>query len=80
MSDLPKIVITDNLVCPNCGAGELNNPEAPVSEWRWQIRPHKVADQHGSWSQCLVCAGFYDKDRGTYDYNKGNPKKGWFCT
>jgi hypothetical protein len=74
------ITVGPDLTCPTCGAGELNNPEAPVKEWRWQIRPHKVSDEHGSWSQCLVCAGYYDKPLGTYTHENGDPKKGWFCT
>ena len=63
-----KITITEDLVCPRCGAEELT-PETRnlhSSEWRWQIRPHKVCDEAGSWSQCLVC-----KDA-------GDPANGWF--
>jgi hypothetical protein len=61
------IVVTSSLTCPRCGAEELENPTAPISDWRWQIRPHKVTDNLGSWSQCLIGA-------------PSDPNKGWFCT
>lgn len=73
-----RIIVTDSITCPRCGAGELVNPDAPITEWHWQIRPNKVCDDKGWWSQCLVCAGYYDKPGGTYTHENGDPKKGWF--
>jgi hypothetical protein len=37
--------------CPTCGAQEIANPEAAVTDWRWNIKPFRV----DHWSKCLVC-------------------------
>lgn len=51
-----KIVIHDEEIkCPKCGAGELANPDAPVSEWRFNIKAFKVHDGKRWKSHCLVC-------------------------
>lgn len=57
----------DLLECPTCGATELANPDAPVLEWIWQIRPNKVHHNGHWWSQCLICAN-------------NDPDKGWFAS
>lgn len=49
------IIVTDSLTCPNCGAPEVQNPDAPVAEWRFNIRAHRVVDEAGSWSECRAC-------------------------
>ena len=36
-----------------CSGGELYNPEAPVSDWRWRLRPNKVESRGVWWSECL---------------------------
>src|SRR5258708_1771352 len=62
-----EIVIVPDLRCPRCGALEIENPKAPVKEWKWQIRPNKVQDHHGKWwSQCLICEEAGDKDKGWF--------------
>ncbi len=50
----------------------------PISEARWMIRPFKVQDEHGDWSECMVCAGVLNAD-GTETGNANN-KKGWYCS
>lgn len=56
MKDDIQIVVTGNCDCPVCGATELVDGTLPVSEWRWNVRPHKVVDERGlSWSECLIC-------------------------
>lgn len=81
-----KIKIGPELTCPTCGAKEIH----PTYPHMALIRGYKVGDANGHWwSQCLVCAGYYDADLqpaepmvkdengrnvpATYD-----PKKGWF--
>lgn len=60
------------LVCPECGAQEMHpNGEVVL------IRGFKVLDGGHWWSQCLVCAGYYDKDL-NYDNDAGNAEAGWF--
>lgn len=74
-----KITVVDGLQCPTCGAGELHPADAdkPIGEKRWLLRPFKVGDEHGWWSQCLVCSGFYDKDLNEQP-EKHDASKGWF--
>jgi hypothetical protein len=44
--------------CPKCGAGEMH----PNGQWLL-VRGFKVCDKGGYWwSQCLVCAGYYNAD------------------
>jgi len=62
-----NITIGPDLQCPTCGATELANPDAPVADWLWQIRPNKVYHYGNWWSQCLICSG-------------NNPDKGWFAS
>jgi hypothetical protein len=61
-----------HLTCPKCGAPESN----PVDNGATiLIRGYKVDD----WSQCLVCAGYYNPaDLSDYDDTRGDGKKGWF--
>lgn len=61
------------LSCPKCGNGEMH-PSKDVL----LIRGYKVFDEGSWWSQCLVCAGYYDKDL-NYDQTKGDSNKGWFA-
>lgn len=59
--------------CPNCGANEMH----PTMN-QLLIRGFKVQMDDGHWwSQCLVCAGFYDKDL-NYNNDAGDENKGWF--
>ncbi|RKY40185.1 MAG: hypothetical protein DRP85_09070 [Candidatus Makaraimicrobium thalassicum] len=44
------------LVCPNCGASEVDDCRKPVDEWKFQIKAFKVDD----WSHCLVCGCWFD--------------------
>ena len=74
-----KLVVKD-LVCPKCGAGEMH----PDGE-HLLVRGFKVCDKHGHWwSQCLVCAGYYNADLtvkpiGSDGINPDYDKtKGWF--
>jgi len=62
-----KLSGTESLICPRCGAGEVMNPEAPTSEWRFNIHAHRFCDSKGVWwSQCTVCD------------EAGQADKGWF--
>ena len=67
------ITVSGDLRCPRCGAQEVH-PTLPDSVL---IRGFKVHHAGHWWSQCLVCAGYYDANLvstpATYD-----PKKGWF--
>ena len=59
-----KELIVKDVACPRCGAGEMHPADIgkPLSEQRLLIRGFKVSDAKGHWwSQCLVCAGYYDK-------------------
>lgn len=52
-----RIVVRD-VQCPKCGAGEMH-PDGD----KLLIRAFKVGDANGYWwSQCLVCAGYYNPD------------------
>ncbi len=50
------IIVTDSLTCANCGAPEVENPEAPVAERRFNIRAYRVDD----WSECRKCGCWFD--------------------
>ncbi|MCG2841251.1 hypothetical protein L6Q21_09690 [Sandaracinobacter sp. RS1-74] len=56
----PKIEVTDDLTCTNCGAPECyDDPTSPTGK-RFNIRAFKVADKHGYWwSHCLVCETWF---------------------
>jgi hypothetical protein len=41
------------------------------------IRGYKVSDSEGHWSQCLVCAGYYDENLNVIDL-AARPEGGWF--
>jgi hypothetical protein len=59
--------------CPVCGAQEMHPTLALLL-----IRGFKVSDSEGRWySQCLVCAGYYDSNL-EYTPLAGDPEKGWF--
>jgi hypothetical protein len=58
--------------CPTCGCDE----EHPTRTDRILIRGCKVFDDRGCYSQCLVCAGYYNAD--LTDAKGGDPEKGWF--
>lgn len=87
MSNL-KIHVVSGVTCPKCGAPELNPAFERFGEpGSCLIRAFKVVDEHGSWSQCLVCAGCYDHvldDNFRFQYvlngKNSDPSKGWFCT
>ena len=68
--------------CPKCRSTEMH-----PSEDKRLIRSQTAVDEHGqSWSQCLVCAGYYVKKRifcllqliDTPD--QGDSSKGWFAS
>lgn len=67
------ILTVSSVTCPNCGAEEMH-PNGKVV----LIRGFKVCDDNGHWwSQCLVCAGYYDKNL-VYNNDAGDREKGWF--
>lgn len=54
-----RIKVVDGLRCPTCGADECH----PTMKDAVLIRAFKVGDKNGHWwSQCLVCAGYYNAD------------------
>jgi len=60
-------------------------PEVNPRTGKLFIRGYKVTDEHGDWSQCLVCSGFYqtvDARLGEYveTPHLHNKEKGWFCS
>ena len=60
--------------CPTCGAVEQH----PTRSDAIVIRGFKCCDASGHWwSQCLRCAGFYDKKLNETADNF-DPEKGWF--
>ena len=59
--------------CPNCGSGEMH----PTKD-QLLVRALKVHDKAGWWSQCLVCAGYYDSKL-NHTPDCGDPAIGWFC-
>lgn len=68
-----KFIEIKAVQCPTCGSGEQH----PSRDDANLIRAFKVHDGRRWWSQCLVCAGYYDKDLketpDNYDRNSG-----WF--
>src|SRR5690606_20601686 len=50
------VVVVDSVTCPNCGAPEVANGDAPVAEWRFNIRAFRVDD----WSECVKCGCWFD--------------------
>lgn len=65
-------IIVQELTCPKCGAKEMH-PDGD----KLLIRGFKVNMGRGWESQCLVCAGYYDKDLKVIDENARLPG-GWF--
>jgi hypothetical protein len=65
------IAVTTELECPTCKSPEMH----PNNEW-CLIRAYKVHDEGKWWSQCLVCAGYYDKNLKPIKGKK--PEGGWF--
>jgi|WetSurSiteA1Bulk_404760.scaffolds.fasta_scaffold43248_1 hypothetical protein len=73
--------------CPTCGSLEMHPTEDALL-----VRFYKVFDRDGSWSQCLVCAGYYNpktlevnpsigKDKYGRDIPQGyDENKGWFVS
>lgn len=69
------LVKPEDAWCPTCGASETN----PLNPGTILIRGYKVGDDNGVWwSQCLVCAGYYDKDLNETP-RKYAQDKGWFA-
>lgn len=72
-------IIVKSVECPNCGAEEVHphDHDKPIIERRVLIRGYKIEHNGHWWSQCLVCAGYYDADlretRENFDREKG-----WF--
>ena len=67
-----KIVVNNSLRCPKCGSPEMH-PDGD----KLLIRGYKVHDGKCWRSQCLVCAGYYDKDLKVID-QWARPEGGWF--
>jgi hypothetical protein len=65
-----RIVVAE-VKCPTCGAEEMHPDGKHVL-----IRGFKVETNGHWWSQCLVCAGFYDKN--LVPVATGDKQKGWF--
>lgn len=63
---------SDPLTCPKCGAVEMH----PNGKWLL-IRGFKVHTRGRWWSQCLVCAGYYDANLQPIDL-MAKPDGGWF--
>lgn len=53
---IKSVTIVDGLTCSNCGAPEVENPEAPVLERRFNIRAFRVDD----WSECRKCGCWFN--------------------
>ncbi len=66
--------VTSEVTCPHCGAEEMH----PTEDWLL-IRAYKIFDSQGAWSQCLVCAGYYDAEL-NYSEERGEHTKGWFLS
>ena len=66
-------IVVKSVTCPRCGAGEMH----PRENWLL-IRAFKVLDNGHWWSQCLVCAGYYDADLNVLGDAHMDSKKGWF--
>ena len=65
--------------CPKCGAEEMH-----PDYYMLLIRANKVYDDEGCWSQCLICAGYYErkdpKDPGYPIDKMARLKGGWFTS
>ena len=72
-----QIVVGPDLICPTCGAPEVNPNKDRGENGYILIRGYKVHDGVKWRSQCLVCSGCYDKDWNLTPENH-DPKKGWF--
>ncbi|KKL70834.1 hypothetical protein LCGC14_2100970 [marine sediment metagenome] len=59
--------------CPTCGSPEMH-PDGD----KLLIRVYKVYQDGLEWSQCLVCAGYYDKDLNVID-EAARPTGGWYA-
>ena len=57
--------------CPKCDAPEMH-PDQNVL----LIRGYKIFEDDVWWSQCLVCAGYYD---GELNLTGSEPDGGWFA-
>jgi len=71
---MPNVNVSPNAVrCPVCGSYESHPTEPRLI----LIRAFKVHDVGRWWSQCLVCAGHYDKNLVSTPENF-DKTKGWF--
>lgn len=66
-------VTVSSVTCPTCGAQEMH-PNGEVL----LIRGFKVFHSGAWWSQCLVCAGYYDENLVWKGNEAGDPDGGWF--
>lgn len=65
---------SSELTCPSCGATEMHPTEDQLL-----IRGYKYSDKRGHWSQCLVCAGYYNNIKELKETPENFAKdKGWF--
>ena len=67
------LITVKDVTCPTCKAGEMH-PDGD----KLLIRGFKVYDEGHWWSQCLVCAGYYDDDLVWKGNDAGDSEKGWF--
>ena len=67
----PFIAVASGLQCPKCKSNEMH----PNGKWLL-IRAYKTYAGDKWWSQCLVCAGYYDEKLRIIPDVK--PKGGWF--
>lgn len=72
MSEIRITVDASEVRCPNCGSPEMH-PDGD----KLLIRAYKVFDDGGTWSQCLVCAGYYDENLRVIDM-AAHPTTGWY--
>jgi len=66
-------IIIQEVKCPMCGAEEIHPNGKHVL-----IRAFKVEDKGHWYSECLVCAGFYDKNLNPRKGGRDPTKNGWF--
>lgn len=74
-------ITVSDCTCPHCGNGEThpNDTDKPIFERRLLIRGFKVCDDKGYWwSQCLVCAGYYNPATLEETPELFDRAKGWF--
>jgi hypothetical protein len=68
-------IVVREVKCPKCGAEEMHPNKAWVL-----IRGFKVHHSGKWWSQCLVCAGFYDKElKPVGETQPWDRNLGWFA-